>query len=65
MHRFLSLATRLKSFILSELGIKSEEIQSFSAIVKLLHSPRDPSGLAVIRILFGKPLTVFFIFIPH
>lgn len=44
----------LKDRILAELGIKNEDIQTYSTFAKLLHSPRDPSGLAVIRILFGK-----------
>ncbi|GFX94096.1 vitamin K-dependent gamma-carboxylase [Trichonephila clavipes] len=39
--------------ILKELGISVEDLSSFESFTRLLHRPRDPSGLAVIRMLYG------------
>ncbi|XP_055937873.1 vitamin K-dependent gamma-carboxylase-like isoform X1 [Argiope bruennichi] len=43
----------LRNRILKELGIRVEDLSSFQSFTRLLHKPRDPSNLAVIRILYG------------
>ncbi|XP_054706571.1 vitamin K-dependent gamma-carboxylase-like [Uloborus diversus] len=49
---------RIKDFILREIGVREEELEDFYSFSKLLHSPRDPSNLALIRILYGLLMIV-------
>ncbi|GBM78644.1 Vitamin K-dependent gamma-carboxylase [Araneus ventricosus] len=44
---------QLRNRILKELGIQIEDLSSFESFTRLLHKPRDPSSIAVIRILYG------------
>ena len=36
------------------LGFDRSDISSFSALVSLLYSPKDPSSLGILRIGFGR-----------
>ncbi|KAG8189145.1 hypothetical protein JTE90_018439 [Oedothorax gibbosus] len=53
-----TLIKKVSRFVLSELGVSAEELADFRSFSQLLHSPRDPSGLAVTRMLYGALMCV-------
>ncbi|GIY81009.1 hypothetical protein CDAR_71231 [Caerostris darwini] len=57
--KWLDNSIWLRDKILKELGIRVEDLTSFQSFARLLHEPRDPSGLAVIRILYGMVSKLF------
>lgn len=49
-----SACRRVAHFVLREMGVSADDLADFGSFTRLLHSPRDPSGLAVTRMLFGE-----------
>ncbi|GIY33819.1 hypothetical protein CEXT_24421 [Caerostris extrusa] len=60
--KWLENSIWLRDKILKELGIRVEDLTSFQSFTKLLHEPRDPSGLAVIRNTLRDPKLQFRVF---
>lgn len=42
------------------LGFRLEDLKSFDSLLRLLNRPTDPSGLGVMRIIFGLFFSTFF-----